>query len=229
MAIVAGDRGAPFARSQTPLFAASGRDGGAIIEWPAGATTGFVSGPALTLRLLRLEDEARILAAIEEYGQDDDSPMVFFEEELRDDYIAYVKRLEAWVEGREVPEGFVPNTFFVGVVGDQVVGRISIRHELNDFLARLGGHIGYVVVPSHRGKGYATEMMRQALVYCRSLGLERVLLTCDADNPASRRVILKSGGVLDAVVEDPELRVPKERYWIGIGKEIPEMDPVSAS
>ncbi len=153
---------------------------------------------------------------MEEYGESEDNPFVFYKDELLADYPAYVKRLEDWVEGKQLVDGHVPNTFFVGVVGDEVVGRISIRHELSDFLASLGGHIGYCVVPSHRGRGYASEMMRQGLTYCRSIGLQRVLLTCDADNLASRQVILKSGGVLENVLEDDDLKVPKERYWIEV-------------
>ena len=81
-------------------------------------------------------------------------------------------------------------------------------------MKRIGGHIGYVVIPSRHGCGYATEILRQALEHCSDIGLERVLLTCDIDNIASQRVIEKNGGVLEGLVEAPELRVPKRRYWI---------------
>ena len=81
---------------------------------------------------------------------------------------------------------------------------------------RLGGHVGYVVAPSYRRKGYATEMLRQTLPIARSVGLGRILLTCDDDNVASRRVIELNGGVLENAVWEEGLRVPKRRYWIDL-------------
>ncbi len=88
---------------------------------------------------------------------------------------------------------------------------------LNDFLARVGGHIGYVVVPEFRRQGHATEILRQAVhIAHEQLGLVRVLVTCDDDNVGSIRAIEKNGGVLEDVVSGAELEIPKRRYWIGI-------------
>ena len=83
----------------------------------------------------------------------------------------------------------------------QMRGIINIRHELNDFLRQYGGHIGYSVHPACWNQGYATEMLALALQQCDALGLRELLLTCSPDNPASRRVIEKNGGVLDNIVE----------------------------
>ncbi|MGV8972461.1 MAG: GNAT family N-acetyltransferase, partial [Rhodoglobus sp.] len=63
-----------------------------------------------------------------------------------------------------------------------MVGRVSIRHKLNAFLAEVGGHIGYGVRPAFRRLGYATQMLHQALELARSLEIERALVTCDGDN-----------------------------------------------
>ena len=76
-------------------------------------------------------------------------------------------------------ETFVPKTHLWAVAEEQFVGRISIRHELNDALRVEGGHVGYDTVPSFRGGGVATEMLRQAIPVARTLGLTAVLLTCD--------------------------------------------------
>jgi predicted acetyltransferase len=92
--------------------------------------------------------------------------------------------------------------------GDEYIGRMSIRHELNDWLAEVGGHIGYDVRRSRRREGHATAMLAAALVIARDLGMERVLLTCDDDNIASRRVIERNGGVLE------DERHGKLRYWV---------------
>ena len=93
-----------------------------------------------------------------------------------------------------------------------------LRHSLNDFLLRMGGHIGYVVVPEHRGRGYAAEMLRQGLDLARSMAFERVLVTCDDDNLASRRVIEKCGGEYEDSSVGPEAAVAKRRYWIALSK-----------
>jgi predicted acetyltransferase len=101
-------------------------------------------------------------------------------------------------------------------VEEVIVGRVSIRYELNDYLFRFGGHVGYAVAPSFRRRGYATEILRQTLPIVRSIGLKRILLTCDDDNVASQRVIEVNGGVLENVVWEEGLRVPKRRYWIDL-------------
>jgi predicted acetyltransferase len=90
----------------------------------------------------------------------------------------------------------VPKTHLWAIADDEVVGRISIWHELTDALRVEGGHIGYDTAPSFRSRGVATEMLRQALPVARALGLPAVLLTCDDTNAASIRVIERNGGAL---------------------------------
>lgn len=121
-------------------------------------------------------------------------------------------------------EGYVPSTVRLGVrtADDRVVGIIDFRHRLNPFLLAFGGNIGYSVLPSERGKGYAREMLRQMLALCREEGLDRVLVTCDRENTASARIILANGGVLENEVAD-EAGLGKSgvirRYWIDLRKE----------
>jgi len=45
------------------------------------------------------------------------------------------------------------------VDGSELLGRLSIRHELTDALRELGGHIGYVVRPSACRQGHANAML----------------------------------------------------------------------
>jgi len=129
---------------------------------------------------------------------------------------AYLRVLEDAEHGRHLPEGHVPSTLLFGFVESDIVGRLMLRHSLNEFLVRIGGHIGYVVVPEHRGRGYATEMLRQGLDLARSTALARVLVTCDEDNGASRRVIEKCGGQYEDSYVGPEVAVAKRRYWIAL-------------
>jgi predicted acetyltransferase len=111
---------------------------------------------------------------------------------------------------------FVPKTHLWAVTAEQFVGRISIHHELNDALRVEGGHIGYDTVPSFRGRGVATEMLRQALPVARALGLTAVLLTCDDTNAASIRVIERNGGSLRETKALDTNRPLKRYYWIAL-------------
>jgi predicted acetyltransferase len=111
-------------------------------------------------------------------------------------------------------EASVRKTHLWAVAEEQFVGRISIHHELNDALRVEGGHIGYDTVPSFRGRGVATEMLRQALPVARALGLPSVLLTCDDTNAASIRVIERNGGSLRETKARGANRPLKRYYWI---------------
>ncbi len=129
------------------------------------------------------------------------------------------RALAGWERQRHeatVAPGMVPATMRWLVVGDRVVGRVSIRHRLNEALLLWGGHIGYAIHPEERRKGYGTAALRLALVETRRIGLRRVLVTCDVDNIGSRRIIERNGGVLENEVVVPHLPKPKLRYWIGV-------------
>ena len=91
----------------------------------------------------------------------------------------------------------VPATTYWWVEGDEYLGRIAVRHELNDALREVGGNIGYDVRPTARRRGHATAMLRQALTVCSALGIGEALVTCAAENTCSRKAIESNGGVLD--------------------------------
>jgi predicted acetyltransferase len=123
----------------------------------------------------------------------------------------YLARLERDRLGLDLPPGRVPATFLYADVDGQVVGRASVRHTLSDDLLRLGGHIGYAVLPQFRRRGYATEILRQSLVVARAAGVDRVLVTCDDDNLGSIAVIERCGGRRDPEWPGDE---GTRRYWI---------------
>ncbi|MGA2012191.1 MAG: GNAT family N-acetyltransferase [Solirubrobacteraceae bacterium] len=107
----------------------------------------------------------------------------------------------------------MPATFLVAEVDGAIVGRASIRHELNDHLAAVGGHSGYGVRPGSRRRGYASEIVRQSLTVARAEVVGRVLLIYDDANVELAAMIERSGGVLEErrVAEDGSRM---HRYWI---------------
>ena len=166
----------------------------------------------LTLRPLRPTDEAEFRAGHDAMAKEGFPFGLGYSPTMNwDDYL---KTQEDHRAGINLPERFVPSTFLVADVAGQIVGRTSIRHRLNEILVREGGHIGYGVLPSHRRRGYATEILRQSLVIARSIGIDRVLVTCDDDNVGSIKTIEACGGVLDNVVGAEARQVPRRRYWI---------------
>jgi predicted acetyltransferase len=110
----------------------------------------------------------------------------------------------------------VPSTFLFAFAGARIVGRASIRHRLTGRLERIGGHIGYVVVPGFRRQGHATAILRSRSSSRDRLGIRRALVTCDDDNVGSIRTIEKNGGVLENVVTGPDLNMPKRRNWFDL-------------
>jgi predicted acetyltransferase len=127
--------------------------------------------------------------------------------ESEEGFAAYVAERVAERDG-VVRDDWVRCTNLWWVDGGEYVGRMSIRHELNDWLREVGGHIGYDVRRSRRGEGHATAMLAAALPILGDLGVEQALLTCDEDNVASRRVIEHNGGVLE------DVRRGKLRFWV---------------
>jgi predicted acetyltransferase len=127
----------------------------------------------------------------------------------------YVRLLDGLRAGTAVPDGLVPSTFLLAEVDNEIVGRLSIRFELNEFLATEGGHVGYAVLPRFRQRGYATELLHRALALAHDRGVTPLLVCCDDDNAASAIIIERSGGVLESVVTPEDGSVAFRRYWIG--------------
>ena len=112
----------------------------------------------------------------------------------------------------------VPSHIYLAVRrhDDKVVGVIDLRHHINHpILGTWGGHCGYSVRPSERGKGYAKEMLRLNLQNAKAMGIEKLLVTCNVENEASERTILANGGVFEKTIDVDGDKM--KRYWITVG------------
>ncbi|MCB5906739.1 GNAT family N-acetyltransferase [Streptomyces pinistramenti] len=148
-------------------------------------------------------DGSAVAREIRAYADRWHDPAVFAE------YAAWLRSMTE--EKTAVALGYVPCDNLWYVEGDTYLGRLGLRHRLNDFLCEYGGHIGYDVRPTARRRGHATAMLRAALPWARTRGLDQVLVTCDAANEPSRKVIEACGGAFD------DRRGAKLRYWVPTG------------
>lgn len=170
--------------------------------------------PVARVRLSFLDAMAEFLA--EGRGEPSDRTMLGRENQRFGAFWSTPEGFEKYVQAiladafPETPraEGLVPATTLWWVDGEEYLARLSIRHELTPFLLDQGGHIGYDVRPSARRRGHATAMLRAALPITKGLGIDPVLVTCDSDNVASRKVIEAAGGVLE------DERTGKLRFWV---------------
>lgn len=145
---------------------------------------------------------------------------------LRCDFRTYVwdiKRL-----GEKSEHGYVDIVHWL-IERGEYIGQASVRPDLaTPYLITYGGHIGYSIRPSRRGQGYGKLILKLALEKSRRVGLDRVLITCDADNLASKRIIENNGGQFETAMKmDAHTRrmegregvaeLDKLRYWIDLG------------
>lgn len=173
----------------------------------------MVLNSELVLRHPALEEEEEFLRAHHATSPDWPSFIHYYTEEMP--FRRYLERLTEVEHGINLPDGHVPETFLFAFLGPRIVGRVAVRHSLNDFLERVAGHVGYAVVPEFRRRGHATELLRRAVVIASTQHeIRRILVTCDDDNIGSIRTIEKNGGVLENIVSGPDLPKPKRRYWI---------------
>ncbi len=147
-------------------------------------------------------------------------------EGLRLHFAAFVMDLKRLAEKSRVREcGYQDKVFWL-IDRDEYVGQTSIRPELGTpYLVTYGGHIGYSIRPSKRRSGYGGRLLELAVEKVAGMGLAKILVTCDSDNDASKKIIERNGGqfesamamsadILEVEGRKPGESVDKLRYWI---------------
>lgn len=128
----------------------------------------------------------------------------------------FIKKCKDYESEDTLQEGRVIATQFllIRICDNRLVGMIQVRHYFNDYLEKYAGHIGYSIRPSERRKGYAKQMLKMALPFCREIGLDKVLITCNDGNIGSEKTILANGGVYESTIHEPNENVELKRFWI---------------
>ncbi len=177
----------------------------------------------LTLRPLLAQDQLLFERAFAFFPKENDFEFVpATQYQKNGNFLNFLELLANYQNGVHLPAGHVPSTMlfafsFEKEIEKEIVGRVSIRHSLNDYLLKIGGHVGYGVLPEFRNQGYASAILRLTLDYCHSLlKLKRILLTCNDHNIGSIRTIEKNGGLLENTVIDEKNLTAKRRYWIDL-------------
>ena len=165
----------------------------------------------MILRRPRLADKEAVLEMMAEFEQSQSAHDGGFWNAENFVYEDWLESNQNQEMGINLPEGWVPAIQLVAFSEKgQAVGFLNLRLCLSNFLLEAGGHIGYSIRPSERGKGYAKESLRQGLQIAKEKNIKRALVTCSTENPASRAVILANGGELE------DVRNGTERYWIDV-------------
>lgn len=162
----------------------------------------------IELKALSITDNKEVYEMIKEIGLGENGFTTNFPEFSFEDFKQALPRLVEKSEGINLPEGNVPGTIYWMYIDNRPVAYGKLRHKLNDKLLEYGGHIGYTVRPSERGKGYGKFFLSELKKIAALKGIDRLLITCDDTNSSSRAVIESNGGILENIKDG------LCRYWI---------------
>ena len=139
---------------------------------------------------------------------------------LSRDFSRFLRHVQNEKDRSKIPPHHVPATRYWLIDGNEhdgiYIGNLFLRHELNPFLFKVAGHIGYQIRPSMRHRGYGKKILQLGLEKAREIGLPRALVTCDETNIGSKKVIEYNGGQFDNAVDIEGSTIKKLRYWINL-------------
>ncbi|MNO22111.1 Acetyltransferase (GNAT) family protein [compost metagenome] len=164
----------------------------------------------IDIKALTESDDQYIFEMIEEIGLGENGFTTSFTNHDYEEFKNSLPRLIEISKGINLPDGYVQQTIYWMYINDRPVAYGKLRHKLKDNLLEYGGHVGYIVRPSERGKGYGKLFLSELIRSAKSIGIEELLITCDETNLRSRRVIESNNGVLERINEGIC------KYWINL-------------
>lgn len=171
----------------------------------------------MKLELPSLQYQKSFLEAAAELRQTDRAETEEAQVDSAEKFADYVDRLLKNRIGERLHPGYVASTELWLIDRGEYIGRIGLRHDLeNEYLKNIGGHIGYVIRPSMRSKGYGTKILELGLKKAHEMGYDELMITCDEDNYASRKIIEKNEGEFMGNITDPKSKRTKRRYIINL-------------
>lgn len=177
----------------------------------------------MILREVKKEDKEEILKMYDEFIDSELIPGIDRFEGIRNlghldelTFEEWLEELEKNKDEKQLPDNFSPQTTYLAIENNKIVGLINIRWKAVPILLNHGGFIGYGIRPSERGKGYGNEMLKLALMLIPKDVYKKVLITCKDFNIASKKVIEKNNGVFENIYYDEKNDCTYLRYWIDI-------------
>lgn len=159
----------------------------------------------LHLEKANIKHKNSFLDAVKEILNGNNDDLIFYQEldieYLNNNFDEYVQTILNQEKGIGLKDGYVPDTIFWIINDEKYVGRIALRHKLNEHLEKYDGHIGYDIIPSERNKGYASKALELCLNEAKKLGITNILISCNEDNLASKKVIEKNGGIYQSKIK----------------------------
>ena len=118
----------------------------------------------ITLREITIEDENEIIALCKEVKENDVENTFEGLSNIKNvdniDFKDFLLDLEKSKNIKDIKPNLVnQTTYMMFDENNRVLGGVNIRYELNDNLLKHGGHIGALIRPSERKKGYATKII----------------------------------------------------------------------
>ena len=166
---------------------------------------------ALSLRLPVITDEIEAMAGHHQMLAD---PFMDFLLDYRpgEPFAAWVERVNAVSLGTHCPEPWLPGEFLFIEAGGVVVGRVWLRHRLDAHMAEYEGHLGYVVLPGFRRRGYASQALAMSSARLRRVGIDIAVVTCDPSNEASIALLEGVGATFERLAVSPTMT--RRRYLL---------------
>jgi len=173
-----------------------------LTRMPRQRAARFKGVTCMSLRLSLLKPSSLFAASydryIKELGTEERYPFPLDFE--YSNFEKYLERVEDFALGKNLPKGYVQSTTLWLVRENEIVGVTNIRHELNNSIRHIGGHIGLSIKPTERGKSLGVKLMKMSISFLKDLGISEVHIHCEKSNKGSSKTIQACGGVLESEV-----------------------------